>query len=729
MEDPSNNLAETALQKFGFSPQESATIKATKRVIFILDGLDELSSEKIPPIGIIASNSLFEWPHSKVIITSHIDFMASLETQFNIPHCKSLAQGKTGNNEFYLMPFDDAQMEQYIYKFATMNESEWSSPQSYMTFLDSVRGFKELVRTPFMLKLALPVIPRLQKLRTGSEITRADVYEEFTNKYFEQETWKEVTRGDIPLSENHPASFAELAERLAQELFLRGTTRAAISLNENDTRLARGIPRSQFADNTIGFIYKSVQEFFTARAWMRALDKADQARLQEILGARPVMAELGVIEFVCKYFHPSSHFTPLLRQVLALRNAKTVIEANQSDQICTAAANAITLLVASGTSLSGLDLSNVCIRGANLNGVIADGTNFSHSNLSGASMRQAWLRKADLQGADLTGVELGQHPKIECLQVKFIAVCNSQLLTVSLPDYYHEEVSTFSLPAGQVLQKFTPVGITKKKSEEPQFWFASGEELVLAVIDKNEILTIWRASTRNTQDWSHVGKCIAVSVHEGRVITTSYRDGVMVWDLATCHLMLAVDELNKYCLQAMQAWAMGHTINYNSDTTNKQYPVVFSICASTVISLVECYNKIVAWDIVTGQTLYTTEQDLQNIYSIAASRTKVVWSVGGLLTILDTVTGLHQELQAHAAKICYISIHDQLLITADYNILWVWNLTTYQVVGSCRASIVRCVAFWNQKIIAASNDEITIFDIPTTTYSTTKNCVVCGIMG
>jgi hypothetical protein len=78
MQDPFNNLAETALLKLGFTANDVQTIKATKRVVFILDGLDELLVENIPPMGIIASNRLLEWPHAKVIFSFKRSFKKTL---------------------------------------------------------------------------------------------------------------------------------------------------------------------------------------------------------------------------------------------------------------------------------------------------------------------------------------------------------------------------------------------------------------------------------------------------------------------------------------------------------------------------------------------------------------------------------------------------------------------------------------------------------------------------
>jgi hypothetical protein len=51
-------------------------------MVFILDSLDELPIDKMPDCGILASNDLFSWPHSKIVITCRSECLVSISYHY-----------------------------------------------------------------------------------------------------------------------------------------------------------------------------------------------------------------------------------------------------------------------------------------------------------------------------------------------------------------------------------------------------------------------------------------------------------------------------------------------------------------------------------------------------------------------------------------------------------------------------------------------------------------------
>lgn len=341
--DPYHNLVEDSLHDLGFSQDDIPFLQATFRFVFILDGLDELSLDNIPTLGLVGTNQLLQWPNSKIIITCRPQYLSSLEKQVGSTYKQHVTQGQTKMEEFHLMAFDDTQVELYLTAYASTPDAEWPDWRLYANPLDTVSGLKTLARNPFILKLLVAVLPRFaaqHSEQSNATTNRSAVYEVFTEQFFEREMWKQITQGDgIPLTENRISRLHNLAETLALELFATGTTQTAVLLPLTDTSLLRNLPlHSQPASVTEGsfkvsFVHKSVQEFFTAQRWLKAIQGGDATTTSKVMGVRIASEELSLLDFVCQCFKSSLHREPLLQQVLASRSDKGV---------SVAASNAIT---------------------------------------------------------------------------------------------------------------------------------------------------------------------------------------------------------------------------------------------------------------------------------------------------------------------------------------------------------------------------------------------------
>ena len=675
-------------------------LKSSKRVVFILDGLDELPLERFPEAGIVVANRLLEWPNAKVIITSRIDFLALLETKFgNTTYMQHLTQGQMGVEEIFLMPFNDAQMQSYIERYSATPDADWSEASRYTRAISLIHGLKDLARIPFMLKLLLTVLPRLVVVARAVTLAKVEVYEAFIQNYFERETWKDVTRGEVPMNEDRPARLGELGEVLGQALFVAATTRAKVRLVEDDLKLLRGLPGQQFEDGSFSFVHKSMQEYFAARAWMRAISGSEEERLN-VLGARLATAEMGMLGFVQESYRVDAHFEPLLAQVLSSREIKYTSSSSPSSTALPpaytparssssiASANAMTILVATRSNLSTMDLSGISAPGANLEGIIADGANLSEANLEGASLRKAWIRNADLRRANLTELQLGQHFEIHTTKmIRYMGIYQNKILVV---ESHGGGASLWDMEKGECEEAlFIDPKLRGKRV------VARGD--VIICIDEEDSIHICRAPSKTFAAWPEVrqhGIIDLITVHHGRVITTykNNQDIAIAWDLAT----------GRQSLPPLQ-----------------HIGEIVSIAGSEGRVATADANTINIWDLMTGELIISQVMKAKRI-SICGIKALVFtndnsfiwhWSVNQIERIdLGSFNTL-------------LLTQEKVIIGGGDGSIQVLDLTSRQQIGdriAAHTGPIGYLALWNNKIISASFYEVCQWDLPQAGFAATR---------
>jgi hypothetical protein len=650
-------------------------IKATKRVTFILDGLDEIPVENIPPSGIIGSNLLLTWPNARVVITSRIDCLQSLETKYSGTSYRThLTQGQSDLEEVFLMPFNDEQVSGYVHSYVKTEDAEWTDPIKCLQTIKDTSGVAELTRTPIVLTFILSVLAKL--VPKPGRHTMSDVYGAFVEQFFERETWKELSQAELSLSENRPLQFARLAETLGQRLFAQGTT--TMMPQGVDPKLIRGIPRHQFADGSFSFIHKSIQEYFTALEWLRVLEAGNNERSQAVLGARLASSETGLLRFVVELFRTSSHFEPTLQQVLSART-NHLASPHHSHIECIASANSMTILAATRSNLSNIDLSNICARGACLDGMIADGTNLSRADLIGASLRRAWLNNADLRDADLSTVQFGQFPNIRpSSAIEFVTVFKEKLLVVDRTIAGLWDIETGRL--AEVLCK-NPKLILQQPGDWRETWFVDGGILMCACYYKKAVY-VWNSVTLKTVELNYCQEHTEyICVSTGRIITAQHFNGsgAFVWDLATGN-----------CIR---------TIQYPYD--------ILKIIASQDILAICGASEILIWDLLTGKQLAALASPAEEL---AIYGTKLLAPNRDHVVLWDFVTNKQTKLPINSRKVFIIDGMGFLL--GDF--VTIVDLKTFQVVGCFDIEEgITFIGCLQQKICCVSMYEISVREFPT----------------
>jgi tetratricopeptide (TPR) repeat protein len=128
----------------------------------------------------------------------------------------------------------------------------------------------------------------------------------------------------------------------------------------------------------------------------------------KILAAKNIVDDVDLVKYITNHleYENDPELTRQLRSVID--NTKT----DKSAPTVCAAANAITLLVASKYPFSGQNLSNVSIRGANLRNGIFHYTDFTNADLTEVNLTNCFLNDAILLKADMKDIVLSIRPDL-----------------------------------------------------------------------------------------------------------------------------------------------------------------------------------------------------------------------------------------------------------------------------------------------------------------------------
>ncbi len=442
LKNPGENLIEQYLEEQGLSKSQIEDLRKGGRFIFILDGYDEIAQRSR---AFYADNKLERW-QAKVIISSRPEYLGT-----NYQN-KFYPVGKPNSlQECRLVAFSNELMDRYIDKYVEYRKSQWEA-EEYKKVINEVGELKELVRTPFMLKMTLEVLPTLKVEGAQSKLTRIGLYEKFVENWLNR---SQERLGRIKLKPKEQEAFEALDEEFtshgwdfSQNLALAMYARQLVSVTyseakdgkkpdwrtsylgdvEEKTRLLRfNAPLSRQKDQ-YRFIHKSIQDYLVARAvweelenftelassnhstqlnWVEqvrvlweALSPSVQVNAAALLNTFNVVEDLAIQRFLVERVQQNGG---LLKPLLAWIKAST-----SQNSVSIAAANAITILVQAGVQFNELDLKGIQIPGADLSFGVFDSAQLQGADLSQVNFRNSWLRHADLSEAKMAGVRFGE---------------------------------------------------------------------------------------------------------------------------------------------------------------------------------------------------------------------------------------------------------------------------------------------------------------------------------
>ncbi len=447
IDQPNKNLIGQYLSdKCGFSPEQIEALRQSQRFILILDGYDEIPAEHR---NLYVDGKLDKW-QAKIIVSSRPEYLTQgYQNNFQPRgYSRSLL-------EYEIAPFSEQAIETYIDQYVKHACPPWTVPD-YQDALSRVPNVKELLGTPFLLKMALIVLPTLGEATMG--LTRIKLYEQFVQTWFE----RSLARLDgISLTEAQKIAFYRLKEEGFIEHSQKFNTEFALALSEAKTTVAeysavarRGMPQDKryeaFLSNKdeeknllrfsalltrqqqqYRFIHKSIQDYLVARAvWEELKNPAESSRhiaplnwipkvqrLWEeldpglevnhdaLLNQFNLVEDAAIQRFLVERVEQDGVLVkPLLAWIKASTKEKSVVQGS---------ANAMTILVKAGVQFHGMDLKNIRIPGADMSFGVFDSAQLQGADLNGVKLRQSWLQEANLSGAQMAGVQFGEWVYLE----------------------------------------------------------------------------------------------------------------------------------------------------------------------------------------------------------------------------------------------------------------------------------------------------------------------------
>jgi len=399
------NCIENSLLQF-LSPQDIQALKQglghNQRILFILDGYDELGSGIRPNL----SESLRDWPLAKLLITGrpqHFDKdHPPLETLSLLSPDGRVVSNST--QVVYVSPFSADEVKRYVDFYALSRQQDANKAiygNAYKT-LQKLPGMMLFLDNPFLLTLVLQALPQLLKNQgTPRSVTKADIYQAFTQTWFLQETQ------GLDLD---PKDCKVFSQELAFQLFQAKTISVADipekkelwAFFTNDvTQAAQAASPLRFNDGQYSFVHKSLYEYFTATRLWKAVFESNCLTFWQ---TRPLTEEQPIIDFLSELYQISPS------QDKEARLMKLIEDSRNPDFSTIASSNAMTVLNAAKVAFSGKNLVNIRIPGANLMGAILDNTNLENADLSHVTLSGAWLHGTNFKNALLTNVSLNEYP-------------------------------------------------------------------------------------------------------------------------------------------------------------------------------------------------------------------------------------------------------------------------------------------------------------------------------
>jgi WD40 repeat protein len=445
LRNPINRAIEETFEKFGFTIEQIESLKQKNSFIFILDAFDEIHQLK----NLWVSNHCDQWK-AKIIITCrreylyHVDNYKLYFTPFNGE--KAVYQEY---DEMIIKPFSEEQIEQYIKQYIQHQKPEWEL-ERYQKASEEMPGLKNLIKTPFLLKLAMEALPKMPQDKEQKTMTQAKLYDVFIEQWFIRQEQKLKLAKKIKEDENIKPEFWDYAKKLAQLMHQQKITQVTYDSSQSSDLFGEAednpwqkffnadAPRIELlrtaclvreaGQNQYAFVHDSLLEYFLTRdLYEYLLSKQEEvAIIQEASKAprlkdkkqenyfnqRLFVKETNAIQFLADRISEDKLFKKsLFNQIYTSKN-------NPQGKI--SAANAITILNKASVSFSGLDLSDIQIPQADLSNSLLFKTNLTKSDLSGVDFTDSYLSDANLTDCQMKDINLGRLP---FLQLDEIPLC------------------------------------------------------------------------------------------------------------------------------------------------------------------------------------------------------------------------------------------------------------------------------------------------------------------
>ncbi|KAG0315680.1 hypothetical protein BGZ99_007323 [Dissophora globulifera] len=466
IERPDQDLITKHLRRAEFTERQIKELKGYRRFVLICDGYDESQQTQ----NLYTSNRLNqpgEWSAQMVISCRSESLGQGYRDRFQ-PSDRNRQAMPELFEEAVIAPFSRNQVHEYIQKYVSSG-TVWQTAD-YLLALESIPSLQDLVKNPFMLTLALEVLPRMVDLGQdfiSVQVTRVALYDQFVEQWLELGK-KRLAAKD--LSSQEKKDFERLADDgftqngidflkdLACAIYKyqagypvvtysrkrdQGTWKQQFFSREDENRLLLEACPLTRGGNQYKFIHKSILEYCLARAVFEPQNEEDEKRQdpapelvrrgsihsvrsfkdQDILeeSAASVPIEQAILDspLAWRFFVGEPSIIQFLaervqQEPLFEKQLLAVLELSKvNNEARKAAANAITILVRAGVDFNRKHLEGIQIPGADLSGGQFDYAQLQGADLRDVNLRNVWLRRADLSNARMSGVQFGEWPYLQ----------------------------------------------------------------------------------------------------------------------------------------------------------------------------------------------------------------------------------------------------------------------------------------------------------------------------
>lgn len=240
-----------------FTDAEINVLKTKYHILWIADGYDEIPGNL--KINLYEANNLgakqYGGRHKLLISRRNEPPLTPLdEKTYFMPQKASGVGDESAYLSFYVAPFSDEQMTDYIRQYLDKNQQRsdltlWATPQDYLKHFAELSELRDMISTPFLLMIAIEVLPVIvanltlkqespaqdSKMikQTLKDLKRAALYDGFMENWFTREAKKTL------LTQNYlEEPEALLGEAVVQEV--EEAARGNSSLDVNLCLLKKG---------------------------------------------------------------------------------------------------------------------------------------------------------------------------------------------------------------------------------------------------------------------------------------------------------------------------------------------------------------------------------------------------------------------------------------------------------------------------------------------------------
>ncbi|KAF9358854.1 Transducin (beta)-like 1 X-linked receptor 1 [Mortierella sp. NVP85] len=697
IDNPELDLIAKQLRKAEFSETEIRELKIHRKFILICDGYDE----SLETHNLYMSNRLNqpgEW-NAQMVVSCRTGYLGADYRDNFYPGDLNRSPEPSQFQEAVLTPLTLGQIQDYVSQYVSIYQPLWQF-KDYERAIDLIPGLKELLSNPFLMRLALDILPRIvdsNEHLQATQVTRVTLYGQFMEQWLERGL-KRISEEDL-----NPQAKAAL-ENLVDEGFIQcgtdylkrlsvaiyreqdgqpvvryahfkddGTWKTEFFGREDEKQLLREAAPLTRSGNQHRFIHRSIMEYGLVLAIFDPRDSEnirlevesqgeDNKNEQEYPGSplfwRSFVEDPSILQFLGE----RTQQEPLFKQQLL-----HFIELSKTDKKwSTAAANAITILVRAGVQFNGTDLQGIRIPGADLSYGVFDSAQLEGADLENVNLSGVWFRQADLTKARMTGVWFNDLPTLfhDSMVLSCAYSPDGTSLAVGLED---GDINVYSTSSWEKVQ-------TLDGHDKPVWHVVySPQGNLVATASSDTTVRVWDVESKSCRLvlTSHTDgvKCVTFSPQGDQVASASDDKTVRLWDITT-----------GVCCQTLPI--------HSSDVTGVAYSPQGNLLVSGGSEF-----TVTLWDIQTGESIQTLKGHSNNVTSVAFSPrgdNVASSSQDGTIRIWDVEKGIcRRVLTGHSTNVCrvvYSPKCDQVVSGSEDGTVRIWDTRT----GACNNIFIGC---------------------------------------